>query len=142
MSNKYLQIFQFVETSVWFFVVKLNRKFSDDIYHDKTFNGVNSLTPEQRKRFLKYELRVYIYDNYSDEEVRRMFSKLQRGTPLNLGERFNALPGSIIHAMREIAKTPFLKKCVGLKPKRYNTYPDAVRMLYYEKNLVKNARKL
>ena len=119
--------------------LKLNGKFSGDDNHNKTFNGKNPILKEQREIFLNYELREYMFEDYSDEEVRRMFSKLQRGTPLNLGERLNSLPGKIVQRMRDLANMKFLKNSVGLKLKRYNTYPDAARMLYYEKKLVKDA---
>ncbi|KKK74755.1 hypothetical protein LCGC14_2880560, partial [marine sediment metagenome] len=119
--------------------IKLNGKFSGDDDHNKDFNGNNPISKEQRKIFLKYELREFIFEDYSDEQVRRIFSKLQRGTPLNLGERLNSLPGKVVQRMRELAKMKFLSNSVGVKKKRYNTYPDAARMLYYEKKLVKDA---
>ncbi len=119
--------------------LKLNKKYSREEDHNKDFNGKNPISTEQRKIFLNYKLREYIFEDYSDGEVRRIFSKLQRGTPLNLGERLNALPGKIVPSMRTLAKMSFLLKSVGVKKKRYNTYPDAARLLYYEKKLVKDA---
>ena len=58
---------------------------------------------------------------------------MQRGKPLQLGERLNAKPGEIVPRMREIAGYPFLKKSVGVKKERYGVYPDAARILFYEK---------
>ena len=121
--------------------LKLNSKFSGEDNHNKTFNGKNPILKEQRNIFLNYKLREYMFDDYSDEEVRRIFSKLQRGTPLNLGERLNALPGKIVQRMRELANMKFLSNSIGIKKKRYNTYPVAARMLYYEKKLVKDSGK-
>lgn len=62
-----------------------------------------------------------------------IFSRLQRGKPLTLGERLNAKPGSIVLAMREIAKHPFMNRSIAVPNERYGTFPDAARILFYEK---------
>ncbi len=56
--------------------LKLNGKFSGDDNHNKIFNGKNPISKEQRNLFLKYELREYMFEDYSDEEVRRVFCLL------------------------------------------------------------------
>ena len=119
--------------------IKLNKKFSGEENHNKTFNDKNPISKGEREKFLNYQFRIHILENYSDEEVRRIFSKLQRGSPLRLGERLNAKPGKIVVRMREIATSFFLKNSVGLQKKRYGTYPDAARFMYYEKYRVKDA---
>ena len=62
-----------------------------------------------------------------------IFSRLQRGKPLQLGERLNALPGDTVMRMREIAEHPFMKHSIGINKSRYGNYPDAARVLYYGK---------
>ena len=112
----------------------LNQKFSDGENHGKTFNGENPLNDEQRAQFLDCKLPCYIVKNYDDERVRLLFSRLQRGKPLQLGEKLNAKPGTIVNCMRELAAMPFLKKSVGVSKDRHGTYADAARILYYHKH--------
>ena len=113
--------------------IKLSRKFSDSSDHGKTFNGVNPLDDEQKRRFLAHDLTFHIMEDYDDERVRLIFSRLQRGKPLQIGERLNAKPGDIVPTMRAIAKHPFLAKSIAVAKNRYGVYPDAARILFYEK---------
>jgi hypothetical protein len=117
--------------------LKLNKKFSDDENHGKTFNGENPISDEQRIRFLGYTLSFWIMEDYNDERVRLIFSRLQRGKPLQVGERLNAKPGTIVERMREIAQHPFISKSIGVYKGRYGVYPDAARVLFYEKYGIK-----
>lgn len=113
--------------------LRLNGKFSGEENHRKTFNGDNPISDEQREAFLNYNLNFYILEDYNDEKIRMIFSRLQRGKPLTLGERLNAKPGTIVVAMREIAEHPFMDKSVAVPNERYGTFPDAARILFYEK---------
>lgn len=114
--------------------IKLNKKFSGNDSHGQTFNGDNPINDQQRKDFLDYELSFFVLEDYDDEKVRVIFSRLQRGKPLQLGERLNAKPGTIVERMREIAKHPFMNKSIGVYKERYGVYPDAARILFYEKH--------
>lgn len=111
----------------------LNRKFSGEENHGKKFGGDNPISDEQRENFLNYNLNFKIIENYDDERIRMIFSRLQRGKPLTLGERLNAKPGDIVVRMREIASHPFIKKSIGIAKNRYGHYPDAARIIFYEK---------
>ena len=71
--------------------IKLSKKFSEEKYDGCTFNGENSIPEDLQDKFLKYDLPVHLVENYDDEKIRMIFSRLQRGKPLNLGERLNAL---------------------------------------------------
>jgi len=113
--------------------IKLNSKFSGQSNHGKTFNGDNSLSDEQKFIFLNYRLNFYILEDYDDERVRLIFSRLQRGKPLQLGERLNSKPGKIVETMRELASHKFLSQSIGVSKDRYGVYPDAARILFYEK---------
>ena len=53
-------------------------------------------------------------EDYDDERVRLIFSRLQRGKPLQIGERLNAKPGAIVQSMRAIANHPFLAQSVAI----------------------------
>ena len=113
--------------------ITLNRKFSGDENHGKTFNGPNPVSDEIRDKFLDYDIKTKIMENYDDSKVRLIFSRLQRGKPLKLGERLNAMPGSIVQRMRDIASHPFIESSVAVYKGRYGAYPDAARILFYEK---------
>jgi len=66
--------------------IKLNKKFSGKENHGKTFNGDNAIDDQQRDAFLDCKLQFKILEDYDDERVRLIFSRLQRGKPLQLGE--------------------------------------------------------
>ena len=71
--------------------------------------------------------------NYDDERVRMIFSRLQRGKPLCLGEKLNAKPGKIVYVMRELASHDFISKSIGVNKQRYHTFEDVARIIFYEK---------
>lgn len=112
--------------------IKLNEKFSGKSLAGKTFNGSNSLDDDNKDKFLGYKLTFHVMEDYDDEKVRLIFSRLQRGKPLSLGERLNAKPGTIVDCMRELAKHPFMSKSIGVGKERYGIYPDSARILFYE----------
>lgn len=118
--------------------IKLSAKFSGVAYEGKTFNGDNAIKEEDQDKFLNYDLNFFIMEDYDDERVRLIFSRLQRGKPLNLGERLNALPGDIVVTMRKLANHPFIKDTIDIKDNRYEKYPDVARMLFYEVYGAKN----
>src|SRR5690606_25865493 len=109
-----------------------NKKFWGEKNHGLTFDGENALSDEQKDTFLNYNLTFHIMEDYDDERGRLIFSRLQRGKPLQLGERLNANPGSIVECMREIANHNFMKFSIGISQNRYGVYPDAARILFYE----------
>lgn len=113
--------------------LKLNEKFSGKSRNGKTFNGDNGLDDDDKFAFLNYNLNFHVMEDYDDERVRLIFSRLQRGKPLALGERLNAEPGTIVDCMRELSKHPFMTKSIGISKNRYGIYPDAARILFYEK---------
>jgi 5-methylcytosine-specific restriction endonuclease McrA len=110
----------------------LNKSFSGEENHKLTFNGEKGINDKQKKDFLDYNLQFHIMEDYDDERVRLIFSRLQRGKPLQLGERLNAKAGSIVKCMREVANHNFMKFSVGVSQNRYGVYPDAGRILFYE----------
>uniref|UniRef100_UPI00404B8CE6 GmrSD restriction endonuclease domain-containing protein n=1 Tax=Gelidibacter sp. TaxID=2018083 RepID=UPI00404B8CE6 len=112
--------------------LKLNKKYSGTENHGATFNGENALSDDLKSQFLNYELKFHVLDNYDDEKVRNIFSKLQRGKPLQLGERLNAKPGKIVETMRSVANHDFLQYSVAVAKNRYGIFPDAARIMFYE----------
>src|SRR3989344_2121670 len=110
----------------------LNSKFSGEDNHGKNFNGNNPISDQQRENFLGYHLNFKIMEDYDDEKIRTIFSRLQRGKPLTLDEHLNAMPGTVVISMREIAKHPFMADSIGISKERYGNFPDAARILFYE----------
>jgi hypothetical protein len=113
--------------------LKLNQKFSGKHRDGRTFNGNNPLEDDDKTDFLNYNLNFHVMDDYDDERVRLIFSRLQRGKPLSLGERLNAKPGKIVECMRDLANLPFMSKSIGVSKDRYGVFPDTARILFYEK---------
>lgn len=112
----------------------LSSEFSEQSLSGKKFKD---LTSSEREKFQKYDLKVKIMKDYDDERVRMIFSRLQRGKPLGMGEKLNAKPGKIVTVMREIAKHDFIAKSIGINKQRYHAYEDAARIMFYEKFGVK-----
>ena len=117
--------------------ITLNKKFSGNENHGKSFNGEYPINDDQRDAFLNYDIRFWIMEDYDDNRVRLIFSRLQRGKPLQLGERLNAKPGKIVERMREISNHPFMHGSIAVYKGRYGIYPDAARILFYEKRGVR-----
>lgn len=119
--------------------IKLSSKFSDKELEGCTFNGANALPEKYKNLFLRYQLQCHIMENYDDEKVRLIFSRLQRGKPLNLGEKLNAMPGKIVNVMRSLAEHKFFTTSIGVVKQRYGIYPDVARIMYYSVYGVKDA---
>ena len=111
--------------------IKLSKKFSLGELDGAKFNN---LADDLRERFFDYYLNFHYFDNYDDEKVRMMFSRLQRGKPLQIGERMNAMPGNIVNIMRDMAEHQFLANAIKVNKERYGAYPDVVRILFFELN--------
>lgn len=108
----------------------LSKEFSDASLDGKKYEDLNK---DERDKFQKYDLKLKIMPNYDDERVRMIFSRLQRGKALGLGEKLNAKPGKIVNVMRELANHDFITKSIGVNKQRYHTYEDVSRMIFYEK---------
>ena len=119
--------------------IKLSSKFSKKEYDGCTFNGEKCISEDDQDRFLSYNLKFHIVEDYDDERVRMIFSRLQRGKQLNIGERLNALPGDIVLTMRELAKHKFITHSICINQNRYNAYPIVGRMMYFEQYGTKEA---
>ncbi|MEA3494425.1 MAG: DUF262 domain-containing protein [Bacteroidota bacterium] len=113
--------------------LKLSEKFSGKDLNGKTFNGEKPLGDLDKSNFLDYELNLHIMEDYDDERVRLIFSRLQRGKPLSLGERLNAKPGTIVELMRNLANHNFIEKSTAVAKNRYGVFPDTARIIFYEK---------
>lgn len=108
----------------------LSKDFSESQLDGKKFKD---LSIKEREKFQSYDLKIKIMRDYDDERVRMIFSRLQRGKPLGMGEKLNAKPGKIVNVMRELAQHDFIAKSIGINKQRYHVYEDVARILFYEK---------
>lgn len=134
ISDKRFEIIdgqQRIET-IWQFK---NNKFSlDGNISGEGLDGkkYKDLPSELVEQFDNFQLTCILLMNFNDEKTRLLFSKLQRGKPLNPAEKLNAYPGSIVRVMRKVGKHCFFSK-VPFSLKRYKAYHLAARILLLEK---------
>lgn len=108
----------------------LSAKFSEKALDGKYYKDLNETN---KRKFLNYSLQEKTLDSLSDEKVRSIFSRLQRGKPLNLNEKLNAFPGDIVPTVRKVRELPFfLKSIKNEHQKGYRMISVIGRMLYYE----------
>jgi hypothetical protein len=113
--------------------IKLNAKFSGEDNAGKTFGGNTPISDILKQNFLDYDLKFHIVENYDDSRIRMLFSRLQRGKPLSLGERLNAMPGAIVDCMWVLSSHIFMAKSITVSQDRYGLFPDVARILLYAK---------
>lgn len=89
------------------------------------------LSEELVRQFNDFEIHVVVLEDFTDEDIRSMFRKLQRGQPLNWREKLNAYPGSIVPLTRGITEHPFFEK-VDVSLNRYRAFGFAARFLLLE----------
>lgn len=83
------------------------------------------------EQFDTFQLTCVVLEGYDDEKTRMLFSKLQRGRPLNPGEKLNAFPGSIVPVMRTLGRHSFFHKVI-FPLKRYKAYLIAAKLMLLE----------
>lgn len=106
----------------------LDGKISGEELDGKKYKDLPSNLVE---RFDNFQLTCILLMGYDDDKTRLLFSKLQRGKPLNPAEKLNAFPGSIVPVMRSIGRHSFFKKVV-FSLKRYKAYHLATKLLLLE----------
>ena len=105
--------------------ITLDGEISGKELHGKQFSDLPS---EVAKKFLDYKFDAVVLKGYTDERVREMFQRLQRGKPLNPAERLNAFPGDIVPAMRQLGNHDFFRRVI-FSLRRYHSYLIAARMI-------------
>jgi len=85
------------------------------------------------RQFDNFPLHCMVLEDYDDEKVRELFSRLQRGKPLNPAEKLNAFPGRIVPLMRKLGKHNLFKK-VAFSTGRYRTYHLSAIFMLLESN--------
>ncbi len=85
--------------------VNLSKKCTPE-YGGKYFD---ELPQEVKDIFEDHEIIVVELNNCSDEDIREMFDRLQRGMPLTAGERLNAKIGNLHDFISDISKHNFFR---------------------------------
>ena len=121
--------------------LSLNPEISDEIINnpqnkeendDNPSYFYNELSEEWKHKFDSYPLLIIKLDDYTDEEVRELFKRLQRGKPLSPGEILNAYPGDIVLAMRELASNKFFSDIINAGNTRYRYNHIAAQLMFLE----------
>ena len=90
------------------------------------------LPPEIRTKFESYDLTLITLRNYSDDDIRDVYSRLNKGKPLSPAEKLNAFPGDIVPTMRYVSNHPFFTDVITLPRRRYRHYLTAARLILLE----------
>ncbi len=114
----------------------LSKKYS------KEFTGkyFKDLPTKVKDLFDDYEIMVFEINNASDEEIREMFDRLQRGMPLTSGEKLNARAGKMHDFISEITQTRFFKEIVNVRNYRGAYYQMGSQILALEKFGIKDVK--
>ncbi len=143
-SNEYIVDGQQRLHTIWRFSenkLQLSDRYSGDIVNERSNKEknkgqgaytYNQLHKEWQSRFDSYPIPIIRIDDYDDEEIRELFKRLQHGKPLIPGEILNAYPGSIVLAMRRLAKHNFFKDILPMSPRRYKFNFIVAQMMYLE----------
>jgi len=90
------------------------------------------LSDEYKDNFDRYPLHIAYLENYSDEEIRSMFKRLQTGKPLNPGEKLNSYPGLLIPALRSLRNHRFFTNVTTYSGSRHKHLFLASQLLFLE----------
>lgn len=114
------------------------RFLNDDFSLRKEYSGdlggkrYSELSMEDKIKFDSFNLTQVELRNYSDDEVRDLYRRLQSGKPLNTAEILNAYHGKIVLTMREIADHLFFKEIVTVRATRYRYYHITAQLMLLE----------
>ncbi len=92
----------------------------------------NDLPNNIKDNFDDFEIVVFEVNNASDEEIRDMFDRLQRGMPLTAGEKLNAKSGKLHSFIQELAQSKFFKEVVNVRDYRGAYYQMCSQILALE----------
>ena len=124
-------IFDFLDTSF-----PLSKKYSGEL-GGKYFRD---LPTNLQDRIEDYELMVFEINNASDEEIREMFDRLQRGMSLTAGEKLKAKTGQLHTFITQLTETPFFKNIINVKDYRGSYYQMCSQITALELNGIKDVK--
>ena len=105
----------------------------------------SQLPPKVKSAINEFELHIVELtgDRWTDEVIRDIFLRLQKGTPLNPAEKRRALTGSIAKIVSELADSDLFSSCSQISESRFGYEDAAAKILHLaiegEKNGLKAA---
>ena len=105
----------------------------------------SQLPPKVKSAINEFELHIVELtgDRWTDEVIRDIFLRLQKGTPLNPAEKRRALTGSIAKIVSELADSDLFRSCSQISESRFGYEDAAAKILHLviegEKNGLKAA---
>jgi len=124
----------------------LDDKFSlsasgyDGEYAGKRFS---QLPPKIKNLINEFELHIVELtgDRWTDEVIRDIFQRLQKGTPLNPAEKRRALTGSIRSVVEDLSRSNLFSKCSQISSSRFGYEDAAAKILHLVLDGEKNGLK-
>lgn len=114
----------------------LAKKYSGDL-GGKYFQDLPS---NMRDRIEDYELMVFEISNATDEEIREMFDRLQRGMTLTAGEKLKAKTGAVHTFITQLTTHPLFTKIINVKDYRSSYYQMCAQITGLELNGIKDVK--
>ena len=102
-----------------------------------TYSEIGQKYPLLKVEFDSFVLPIMIVETNDIDIIEDMFSRLNEAVPLNAAEKRNAIGGSMIKGIREVADTKFFKEKVIIRNNRYQHREISARLLFVEYNLQK-----
>jgi len=98
-------------------------------YSGKKFS---QLPPKVRGSIDEFELHIVELtgDRWTDEVIRDIFLRLQKGTPLNPAEKRRALTGGVATVVSELAESSFFSDCSQISDSRFGYEDAAAKILH------------
>jgi 5-methylcytosine-specific restriction endonuclease McrA len=90
------------------------------------------LPPKVKSSINEFELHIVELtgDRWTDEVIRDIFQRLQKGTPLNPAEKRRALTGGVATVVAELAESRFFSECSQISDSRYGYEDAAAKILH------------
>ena len=77
------------------------------------FRRYRELTEASKERFDAYELSIAFMKDYEDDEIRDIYSRLQKSKPLRIGEKIKAIPSSFKPYLKMLTEHEIFKSAAG-----------------------------
>ena len=98
------------------------------------------LPNKTKDNFDDFEIVVFEMSNASDDEIREMFDRLQRGMPLTAGEKLNAKSGKVHTFISNLTQSPFFSEIVNVRNYRGAYYQICSQILSLEMFGIKDVK--
>ena len=96
--------------------IPINPKITPEFNRETYFSEL----PEALKSKIRnYQIYAIIFYTADDEEICKIFLRLQEGLPLNSAEKLNAMMGFLRNEIVELSKHPFIKR-LGIRDYRFS----------------------